>query len=169
MRFNPYDDVLHKSLTVSSVALNSLTGSSEVDTAGVDTAQSFIAESILLKIRNEIASGSPSAAAFTWALQESNDNGSTDAYAAAVDNTGTPIGGTIDAKTVATDTSVRVEGINLYGNTAAPHGGRKRWLRVALTPAFTAGSSPAILAYVEFIGAPGSGQMLPVRTAVSNT
>jgi hypothetical protein len=170
MRFNPYDSVLHKSITATSVAIQSLTGSSEVDSDSVDTAQSFTAESILLHIRNEIASGSPTTATMTWALQESNDNGSTDAWAAANDNTGTAISGTVNAKTVASDTYARVEGINLQESvTSAPKGGRKRYLRVALTPAFSAGSSPAILAYAEFIGAPGVGQMLPVRVAVSNT
>ena len=29
--------------------------------------------------------------------------------------------------------------------------------------------APAILGYAEFIGAPGTGAQLPVRTAVSNT
>jgi hypothetical protein len=169
MRFNPYDDVMHKSLTVSSVAIKSLTGSSEVDTAGVDTAQVFPAESIMLHIRNEIASGSPDAATMTWALQESVD-GSTD-WEAALDNTGTTIGGVVDAHTAATDTYARVEGINLAASDTdvTPSGGRMRYLRVALTPAFTSGSSPAILAYAEFIGVPASGQQLPVRTAVSNT
>jgi hypothetical protein len=171
MRLNPYDDVQHQSLTVSSVAIQSLTGSSEVDTAGVDTAQVLIAESLMLHIRAEIASGSPSTSTITWALQESNDNGSADAFAAATDNSGTAIGGTVNVKTVATDIYARIEGINLRNNSAsaAPYGGRKRYLRVALTPAFTGGSSPAILAYAELIGTPGNGAMRPVRTAVSNT
>jgi hypothetical protein len=169
MRFNPYDDVLHKSIAASSVAIQSLTGSSEVDSDSVDTAQSFIAESILLHIRAEIASGSPSAATLTWALQESVD-GSTD-WEAALDNTGTAISGTVNVKTVAQDIYARVEGINLAASDTDtnPSGGRMRYLRVALTPAFTGGSSPAILAYAEFIGVPGNGQQLPVRTAVSNT
>lgn len=171
MRFNPYDDVLHANITASSVALQSLSGSSEVDSASIDTAQSFIAESIMLHIRAEIASGSPSAATLTWLLQESNDNGSSDAWAAATDNTGTNIGGTVDVKTAAKDIYARIEGINLRNNSAsaAPYGGRKRYLRVALTPAFTGGSSPAILAHAQFIGTPGSGAQLPVRTTVSNT
>jgi hypothetical protein len=169
MRLNPYDDVMHKSLTVTSVAIQSLTGSSEVDTASVDTAQVFPAESIMLHIRNEIASGTPDTATMTWALQESVD-GSTD-WEAALDNTGTTIGGVVNAHTVATDTYARVEGVNaaVTDTDTNPSGGRLRYLRVALTPAFTGGSSPAILAYAEFIGAPASGQQLPVRTAVSNT
>jgi len=53
--------------------------------------------------------------------------------------------------------------------SAAPYGGRKRYLRVVYTAAFTAGTSPAILGYAEFIGSPGSGLALPVRVTVSNT
>ena len=129
-----------------------------------------IAESIMVHVRAEIASGSPSAATVAWALQESNDNGSTDAWAAANDNTGTAIGGTLNVHTVAVDSYARVEGIMLSNQaSAAPKGGRKRYLRIVLTPTFTGGSSPAILAYAEFIGAPGNGQQLPVRTVVSNT
>jgi hypothetical protein len=169
MRFNPYDDVMHKSIAASSVAIQSLTGSTEVDSDSVDTAQSFIAESIMVHVRAEIASGSPSAATVAWQLQESVD-GSTD-WEAALDNTGTAIGATLNVKTVAVDSYARIEGINLAASDTDvnPSGGRMRYLRVALTPAFTGGSSPAILAYAEFIGTPGSGQMRPVRSAVSNT
>jgi hypothetical protein len=174
MRFNPYDNVLVQPSTVSSVAIQSLTGSSAVNGDGVDTAQGALiggAESILIHVRGEIASGSPSAATVAWALQESNDNGSTDSWAAANDNTGTAIGATLNVHTTAQDSYARVEGINLQntGLSAAPKGGRKRWLRIVLTPAFTSGSSPAILAVAEFIGAPGNGVALPVRSTVSNT
>lgn len=169
MRFNPYDDVMHANLTVSSVAINSLTGSSEVDTSSVDTALSFIAESIMVHVRAEVASGSPSAATAAWALQESDDNST---WVAAKDNTGTAIGGTLNVHTTAQDAYARIEGINLQAAGAEPTsnaGGRKRYLRIALTPTFTSGTSPAILAYAEFIGTPGSGQPLPVRSTVSNT
>lgn len=171
MRFNPYDDVLLQSSTVSSVAIQSLTGSSAVNGDSIDTAQSFIAESIMIHVRAEIASGSPSAATVAWALQESNDNGVSDAWAAATDNTGTAIGATLNVHTVAVGSVARVEGINLRqnSNSQAPYGGRKRYLRIVLTPAFTSGTTPAILCYAQFIGAPASGQQLPVRTTVSNT
>jgi hypothetical protein len=171
MRNNPYDDVLVQSSTVSSVAIQSLTGSSAVNGDGIDTALVFDVDSAMFRLRAEIASGSPSAATIAWKIQESNDNGSTDSYADATDNTGTVIGGTINVKTVATDTYARIEGIMLRNNSAsaAPYGGRKRWLRVVLTPAFTGGSSPAILAFAELVGAPGPGAVLPVRTAASNT
>jgi hypothetical protein len=167
MRQNPYDDTLHQSITTSSVAIQSFSGSSAVDSDSVDTAQSFIAESILLHLRTEIATGSPSAATLAWALQESSDNST---FVAANDNTGTAIGGTVNVKTVAQDIYARIEGINLNnGASTGAQGGRKRYLRVVFTPAFTSGTSPAVLGYAEFIGAPGSGQPLPVRTAVSNT
>jgi hypothetical protein len=124
----------------------------------------------MVHVRAEIASGSPSAATVAWALQESNDNGSTDAWAAAKDNTGTAIGATLNVHTVAVVSVARVEGIMLSNQAASgAQGGRKRYLRIVLTPAFTSGTSPAILAYAQFIGAPGSGMQLPVRTAVSNT
>ncbi|HEX3721245.1 MAG TPA: hypothetical protein VHV31_00545 [Nitrolancea sp.] len=144
--------------TVSSVAIQSLAGSSAADGDALDTGQLFDAESIMIHVRTEIASGSPSAASIAWALQESAD-GSTN-WAAALDNTGTAIGATLNTKTVAQDSYARVEGIMLN---------RKRYLRIVLTPAYTSGTSPATLTYAEFIGTPGNGQPLPVRSAVSNT
>jgi len=170
MRFNPYDDVYHANATVSSVAIQSLTGSSEVDSASIDTALAGL-EALMVHVRAEIASGSPSAATAAWALQESDDNST---FVAAKDNTGTAIGGTLNVHTTAQDAYARVEGIMLQstGSNTEPStnaGGRKRYLRIALTPAFTSGTSPAILAYAEFIGATGNGAMLPVRTATSNT
>jgi hypothetical protein len=172
MRLNPYDNVQVKPSTVSSVAINSLTGSSAVNGDSIDTvADSLIggAESMMIHVRAEIASGSPAAASVAWALQESTASGS--GFVAAVDNTGTAIGGTLNVLSAAQDGYARIEGINLYNTnaSAAPYGGRKRYLRVVLTPSFTSGSSPAILTYAELIGAPGNGVPLPVRTAVSNT
>lgn len=157
--------------TVSSVAIQSLTGSSEVDGDSVDTAKVFPAESIMVHVRAEIASGSPSAATVAWALQESDDNST---FVAAKDNTGTAIGATLNVHTAAQDSYARIEGIMLQGvgsNTepSTNAGGRKRYLRIALIPTFTGGTSPAILAVAEFIGAPGNGQSLPVRTTTSNT
>lgn len=166
MRFNPYDDVYQKSSTVSSVAIQSLTGSSAVNGDSIDTALAGL-ESLMVHVRAEIASGSPTAATVAWKLQESSDNSS---FADAQDNTGTVIGATLNVKTVAVDSYARVEGIMLYnGASAAPFGGRKRYLRIVLTPAFTSGTSPAILAMGQFIGATGNGVQLPVRTTVSNT
>ena len=167
MRFNAYDNVIVQPSTVSSVAIQSLTGSSAVNGDAYDT--SIGIESIMVHVRAEIASGSPSSASVAWALQESTVSGS--GYVAAVDNTGTAIGGTLNVHTVAVDSYARVEGIMLFNTaaTAAPYGGRKRYLRIVLTPTFVAGSGPAILAYAEFIGSPGNGLQLPVRSAVSNT
>jgi hypothetical protein len=167
MRFNPYDNVIVQPSTVSSVAIQSLTGSSAVNGDAYDT--SIGIESLMVHVRAEIASGSPSSASVAWALQESTVSGS--GYVAAVDNTGTAIGGTLNVHTVAVDSYARVEGIMLFNTaaTAAPYGGRKRYLRIVLTPTFVAGSSPAILTYAEFIGSPGNGLQLPVRSVVSNT
>jgi hypothetical protein len=156
MRQNPYDDVLVAPSTVSSVAINSLTGSSAVNGDSIDTAVTFDADSIMVHVRTEIASGSPSAASVAWALQESSDNST---FTAALDNTGTAIGATLNTKTVAQDSYARVEGVMLN---------RKRYLRIVLTPTYTSGTSPATLAYAEFIGAPGNGQVNQGR-AVSNT
>src|SRR5215471_1639803 len=113
MRLNPYDNVMIQSVAATSVAIQSLTGSSAVNQDGIDTAQGSLmggVESLMVHIRTEIASGSPSAATVAWKLQESNDNGSSDAYADAKDNTGTVIGSTITTKTVANDVYTRIEG-----------------------------------------------------------
>jgi len=168
MRFNPYDDVIIQSSTVTAVAIQSLTGSSAVNGDGYDTSVGI--ESLMVHIRAEIASGSPSASTVAWKLQESNDNGSADAYADAKDNTGTVIGATLDVHTAAKVSTARVEGIMLNNQASSgAQGGRKRWLRIVSTPAFTSGSSPAILYYAQYIGAPGSGAVFPVRSTVSNT
>lgn len=157
MRFNPYDDVLENPVVASSVAIQSLTGSSAVNQDSIDTATAFIAESAMVHVRAEIASGSPTAATVAWKLQESSDNST---FTDATDNSGTVIGATLNVKTVAVDSYARVEGIGLQ---------RKRYLRLVYTPAFTSGTSPAILVFGQVIGAPASGQHLPVRTTVSNT
>jgi hypothetical protein len=177
MRFNPYDDVQYVSVGATSVAIQSLTGSSAVNQDGIDTLQGSPvtgvgqAESLMIHVRAEIASGTPTTSTVAWKLQESNDNGVSDAFADAKDNTGTTIGVTLNVKTVAADSYARVEGIGLYNTnlTVAPFGGRKRYLRLVYTPAFTGGSSPAILVYGELIGASGNGAQLPIRSIVSNT
>jgi hypothetical protein len=157
MRFNPYDDVMHASVTASSVAIQSISGSSAVNQDSIDTALVFDADSIMVHVRTEIASGAPTTATVAWALQESSDNST---WTAANDNTGTQIGGTLTTKTVANDAYARVEGIMLN---------RKRYLRLVFTPTYTGGTSPATLVYAEFIGAAGAGAVYPIRTAVSNT
>lgn len=168
MRFNPYDDVYHANSTVSSVAIQNLNGASAtaVNGTSLDTVEAGL-ESLMVHVRAEIASGTPTTFSVGWALEESNDDST---FAAAKDNTDTAIGGTLNVKTTAQDAYARVEGINLHnGASAAPYGGRKRYLRIALTPTYTGGTSPASLAYAEFIGVLGSGAQLPVRTTVSNT
>ena len=166
MRYSQYDNEIVQPVTTSSVAIQSFTGSSAVDSDSYDT--SVGVESLMIHIRAEIASGSPSAATLAWALQESVDNST---WTNATDNTGTAIGATLNVHTTAQDSYARIEGIMLYNTnaSAAPYGGRKRYLRVVFTPAFTSGTSPAILGYAEFLGTPGNGMALPVRTTVSNT
>lgn len=156
MRQNPYDDTLVASSTVSSVAIQSLTGSSAVNGDSIDTAVTFDADSIMVHIRTEIASGAPTTATVAWALQEASDNST---FTAALDNSGTAIGSTITTKTVAADVYARVEGVMVN---------RKRYLRIVLTPTYTGGTSPATLAFAEYIGATGNGQVNAGR-AVSNT
>jgi hypothetical protein len=156
MRLNPYDNVLIQPSTVSSVAIESLTGSSAVNGDSIDTAKVFDADSIMVHVRTEIASGSPTAATVAWKLQESADNST---FADALDNTGTVIGASLTTKTVANDSYARVEGIMLN---------RKRYLRIVLTPAYTSGTSPATLTYAEYIGVAGNGQVSAGRAA-SNT
>jgi len=170
MRNNPYDDTMQINSLSSSVALVSYTGSSAVKHSGIDTQVANPIESLMIHVRAEIASGTPDAATLAWKLQESVDDVDGD-YADATDNTGTVIGATLDVHTAAKDSYARVEGIGLKNTnlSAAPYGGRKRWLRVVCTPAFTNGTSPAILAHVQLIAAPASGQQLPVRTTTSNT
>jgi hypothetical protein len=156
MRQNPYDDTLVASSTASSVAIQSLTGSSAVNGDSIDTAVTFDADSIMVRIRTEIASGSPTTATVAWALQESSDNST---FTAALDNSSTAIGSTINTAVAAQDVYARVEGISLN---------RKRYLRIVLTPTYTGGTSPATLAFAEYIGAPGNGQVNAGR-GVSNT
>jgi hypothetical protein len=156
MRQNPYDDTLVASSTVSSVAIQSLTGSSAVNGDSIDTAVSFDADSLMVHVRTEIASGAPTTATVAWALQESSDNST---FTAALDNTGTAIGSTINSHTVAADVYARVEGIMVN---------RKRYLRIVLTPTYTGGTSPATLTFAEYIGAPGNSQVNAGR-GTSNT
>jgi hypothetical protein len=165
MRFNPYDDVIVQPVVASSVAIQSLTGSSAVNQDGYDTSVGI--ESLMVHVRAEIASGTPTTSTVAWKLQESLDNST---FVDAKDNTGTVIGATLNVHTVAVDSYARIEGIMLNNQASTtPFGGRNRYLRIVYTPAFTGGSSPAILVSGEYLGTPGNGLQRPVRTAVSNT
>jgi hypothetical protein len=149
MKFNAYDDI-HQ---VSSVIPQSVTGAVNgvsVDTQGYDNAK--------LHVYSAEASGSPSAASLVVTLQESLD-GST-SWANALDNTGTVIGFTLTGLQAAAGVNAaRIEGLNLN---------RKRYLRIVVTPSFTGGTSPAVLAYGEIVFG-GGAQQLPVTSAASNT
>ena len=151
MRFSAYDDI-HQ---VSSIVPQSITGSSAVDGVAVDT-EGY--DNAKLHVYAAEASGSPSAASLTVTLQESPDNNSD--WTNALDNTGTVIGFTLSGLNAAAGVNAaRIEGLNLN---------RKRYLRIVVTPSFTGGSSPAILAYGEIVFG-GGVQQLPVTTTSSNT
>ena len=169
MRFNPYDDVLHTDITFTSIAVKNFNGTSgtAVNSDSVDTGLVFDADSAMIHVRAEIASGAPTTFAVAWALQESNDNST---WTAANDNTGTAIGASLNVLTVAQDSYARIEGIMLNNSASSgAQGGRKRYLRVAITPTYTGGTTPGSLVFAELLGAPGAGAVFPVRTAVSNT
>jgi hypothetical protein len=151
MRGSIYDSIK----AAVSVAPQSLSGSTAVDgTPAVDTQGYTDAE---LHAYGAVASGTPSAAALAVTLQESAD-GSTN-WANALDNTGVVIGFTLNCLSTAADNVARIEGLGLN---------RKRYLRAVITPAFTGGTTPAILGFAEIVLG-GPAQQLPVTTQVSNT
>lgn len=151
MRQSPYDDT--KIVGGTSLAAQSFTGASAVDGSKVDT---LGADNAVIYANGAEASGSPSAAALAITLQESAD-GST-SWANALDNTGTVIGFTLNCESAAAENVARIEGLNLN---------RKRYLRAVITPAFTGGTSPAILGFAQIIL--GNNSPLPVDTSASNT
>lgn len=151
MRFNVYDNT--KLIGGVSLAPQSFTGSSAVNGTAVDT---IVGDNAVIRAYGAIASGSPTASTLAVTLQESAD-GSTN-WANANDNTGTVIGFTLNCKTVAGDNVARIEGLGLN---------RKRYLRAVITPAFTGGTSPAILGFAEIVI--GNVQQRPVDSATSNT
>jgi hypothetical protein len=150
MHINAYDDIK----VATSVKAQSLTGSTpamgvSVDTLGYDNAK--------IHAYAVTTTSNPSVATVTVKLQESAD-GSTN-WGDALDNTGVVIGFTLDAHAADAVNAARVEGLNLN---------RKRYLRVVATPAFTGGTSPAILFNSELVFG-GDAQQLPITTTVSNT
>jgi len=151
MRNTPYDDV--KIVGGTSLPAQSFTGSSAVDGSKVDT---LGADNAVIYANGAEASGSPSAAALAVTLQESAD-GST-SWANALDNTGTVIGFTLNVLSAAAENVARIEGLGLN---------RKRYLRAVITPAFTGGTSPAILGFAQIIL--GNNATLPVDSNISNT
>ncbi len=80
-----------------------------------------------------------SAATLAVTLQESSDNST---WTNALDNTGTVIGFTLNCHSAAAENVARIEGLNLN---------RKQYLRAVITPAFTGGTSPAILGFAEIV------------------
>jgi hypothetical protein len=149
MKFNAYDDVR----VATSLKPQSFTGSSAVNGLSVDT---LGYDNAKIHAYAQTASGSPSAAAVAVKLQESADNST---WTDALDNTSTVIGFTLNSQAADAFNAARIEGLGLN---------RKRYLRVVGTPAFTSGTSPAILANAEIIFGAIAGA-LPVTTTVSNT
>jgi len=154
MHINAYDDIR----VATSIKAQSLTGSSAVNGLSVDT-QGY--DNAKIHCYAVTTTSNPSVATVAVKLQESTDGtgSGAGAWTDALDNTGTVIGFTLNAQAADAVNAARVEGLNLN---------RKRFLRVVATPAFTGGTSPAILANAEIVFG-GDAQQLPITTAVSNT
>lgn len=151
MRGSIYDNV--KFIGGVSVAPESFTGASPVNGSSVNTAGFTDA---VIRAYGAQVTGSPTAAALVVTLQEAPDNAT---WSNALDNTGAVIGFTLNCESVAAENVARIEGLMLN---------RQQYLRAVITPAFTGGSSPAILGFAEIIMG-GPAQQLPVNSAVSNT
>ena len=149
MRFNAYDDVK----VITSVKPQSITGSSAVNGASVDTLGSDNAKIHAYAVTT---TSNPSVATLAVKLQESADNST---WTDALDNTSTVIGFTLDVHAADGFNAARIEGLGLN---------RKRYLRVVATPSFTGGTSPAIVANAEIVFGGGTNP-LPVNTNTSNT
>ncbi|HEY3742446.1 MAG TPA: hypothetical protein VGL53_21505 [Bryobacteraceae bacterium] len=150
MRFNVYDGTA----LVGGVSLapQSFSGSSAVDGSSVNTTGY---DNAAIHAYGASASGSPTAAALAITLQESSDNST---WSNALDNTGTVIGFTLNCHSAAAENVARIEGLNLN---------RKQYLRAVITPAFTGGTSPAILGFAEIVM--GNAEQKPVDSNTSNT
>ena len=151
MRTNVYDDV--KLLKGASLVPQSFSGSTAVNGVSVDT---LGADNAAVYAYGVTASGAPTAATLAVKIQESAD-GSTN-WTDALDNTGTAIGFTLNVHGADAENVARIEGLNLN---------RKRYLRAVVTPAFTAGTSPASIGVAQIIL--GNNSPKPVDTTVSNT
>lgn len=135
-----------------SVAPQSISGSSAVDGSDVDTTGYSSAE---IYAYGAAASGSPTAATLAVKLQESSNNST---WSDALDNTDTVIGFTLNVNGAAAENAARIEGLNLN---------RKTYLRAVITPSFTSGTSPASVAFAQIIL--GAASQKPVDTTTSNT
>lgn len=150
MRNTIYDDVKligGMSLNQSFPASAAVNGSA-VDTLGADNAAIYA--------HANLASGTPDAATLAVKLQESAD-GST-GWTDALDNEGTVIGFTLNSQAADAENEARIEGLGLN---------RQRYLRAVVTPTFSGGTTPAIIASVHIVQ--GGKSPRPVNTTVSNT
>jgi len=137
-----------------SVAPQSFTGSTAVNGSSVNTTGNTDAA---IHAYGAAASGTPTSGALVVTLQESATG--TSGWSNALDNTGAVIGFTLTCTSALAENLARIEGLNLN---------RKQYLRAVITPAFTGGSSPAILGFAEIVLG-GPAQQLPVTSTVSNT
>jgi hypothetical protein len=137
-----------------SVAPQSFTGSTAVNGSSVNTTGFTDA---VIHAYGAAASGTPTAGSLVVTLQESATG--TSGWTNALDNTSTVIGFTLTCTSALAENVARIEGLNLN---------RKQYLRAVITPAFTGGSSPAILGFAEIVLG-GPAQQLPVTSTVSNT
>lgn len=151
MRHNPYDD--DKIIGGTSLAPQSFTGSTAVDGSSVNTQG---ADNAVIYAYGAETTGSPTAAALVVTLQESATG--TSGWSNALDNTGTVIGFTLNCESAFAENAARIEGLNVN---------RQQYLRAVITPAFTGGSSPAILGFAQIIL--GNSQQLPTDSNASNT
>lgn len=151
MRDNVYDNV--KLIGGVSSVPQSFSGASAVNGVAIDT---LGADNAAIHAYAKAASGAPSAATLAVKLQESVD-GST-GWTDALDNDGNVIGFTLTVTSVAAENEARIEGLNLN---------RERYLRAVVTPAFTSGTDPASIGFVEIVL--GNKSPKPVNETASNT
>lgn len=147
-----YDAILFTTCLFTSASVVSLSGSTVVTSAFVDT-KGY--NSAVLRGHGDAAATNTTFTAAFALLECATSGGS---YTAANDNTGTQIGFTLNLHTTAQDGLARIEGLNVN---------RLRYLEVSITPATTGGSSPTANAWAEI--ALGRAYELPPNTAVSNT
>ena len=147
--FDTYDNIYQGT----SITIQSLSGSTAVTGSAIDTENLCNG---MIHVRAEVTTSNPSVAQVAVTLTECATSGGT--YTTANDNTGTPIGFTLDVHAAAADGYARLEGLGLN---------RKRFLKIVCTPSFTGGTSPTIPVYAEILATPSATK--PVRTAVSNT
>ena len=147
-----YDAILFTTALFSSASVTSLSGSTVVTSAYIDS-KGY--NSAVLRGHGDAAATNTTFTAAFALLECATSGGS---FVAANDNTGTQIGFTLNLHSVAQDGLARIEGLGVN---------RLRYFQVTITPATTGGSSPTANAWAEI--AFGRAYELPSNTASSNT